>query len=220
MNITKQQRNFYLFCGALAVAYYIAHTIETYALQASYYRQQAIRANQQRDKAVAQAKAQAQKDAAARAAAAAKAAASGTAGGPAIVSHPPAVVLTTLSNLSGTWRGQGVLAGRGVCTLKLELREAQAPSTYSGYSTLSCGNASARGRANPASRMNPAASILTGTPQSGSIRFHVDKTIGADANGCTATAFTATPFGTNQIAVQWQEGSCQGGQILLGKSGK
>lgn len=218
MTITKQQRNFYLFCGALAVTYYIAHTIETYALQASYYRQQAIRANQQRDKAVAQAKAQ--KGAAARAAASAKAAASGTAGGPAIVSHPPAVVLTTLSNLSGTWRGQGVLSGRGVCTLKLELREGQAPSSYSGYSTLSCVNASARGRANPASRMNPAASILTGVPQSGSIRFHVDKTIGADANGCTATSFTATPFGTNQIAVQWQEGSCQGGQILLGKSGK
>jgi hypothetical protein len=218
MNITKQQRNFYLLCGGLVVAYYIAHTIETYALQASYYRQQAIRANQQRDKAIAQA--QAQKDAATRAAAAAKAAASGTAGGPAIVSHPPAVVLTTLSNLSGTWRGQGVLAGRGVCTLKLEMREAQAPSSYSGYSTLSCVNASARGRVNPASRIPPVAAILTGTPQNGSIRFHVDKTIGADANGCTATSFIATPFGTNQIAVQWQEGSCQGGQILLGKSGR
>jgi hypothetical protein len=218
ITITKQQRNFFLLCGALVVAYYVAHTIGTYALQAAYYRQQAIRAAQQRDKALAQVKAQ--KDAAARASAAAKAAASGTAGGTVIASHPPAVVLTALSNLSGTWKGQGALSGRGVCTLKLELREGQAPSSYSGYSTLSCVNPSVRGRANPASRMNPAAAVLTGVPESGSIRFHVDKTIEADANGCAATSFTATPFGTNQIAVQWQEGSCQGGQILLSKNGR
>ena len=56
--ITKQQRNFFLLCAAVAVVYYVAHTIETYALQAAYYRQQATHAAQQRDKALAQAKAQ------------------------------------------------------------------------------------------------------------------------------------------------------------------
>jgi len=214
ITITKQQRNFFLLCAAVAVVYYVAHTIETYALQAAYYREQAARAAQQRDKALAQAKAQ--KEAAARASTAAKAVASGTA----IVTRPPAVVLTSLANLSGTWKGQGALSGRGVCTLKLELREGKAPGGYSGYSTLSCVPPPARGRAKPASRINLAAAVLTGQPENGSIRFHVDKTIEADANGCAATSFTATPFGTNQIAVQWQEGSCQGGQIILAKNGR
>lgn len=214
ITITKQQRNFFLLCAAVAVVYYVAHTIETYALQAAFYREQASRAAQQRDKALAQAKAQ--KEAAARASAATKAIASGTT----VVTRPPAVVLTSLANLSGTWKGQGALSGRGVCTLKLELREGQAPGGYSGYSTLSCVTPSVRGRAKSASRVNPAAAVLTGVPENGSIRFRVDKTIEADANGCAATSFTATPFGTNQIAVQWQEGSCQGGQVLLSKNGR
>ena len=66
--------------------------------------------------------------------------------------------------------------------------------------------------------MNPAAAILTGTPENGSLHFRVDKTVGADVDGCAATSFTAMPFGTNKIAVQWQDGSCQGGQIVLNKS--
>jgi hypothetical protein len=214
ITITKQQRNFFLLCAAVVVVYYVAHTIETYALQAAYYREQAARAAQQRDKALAQAKTQ--KEAAARASAAVKAVASGTA----VVTRPPAVVLTSVANLSGTWKGQGALSGRGVCTLKLELREGQPPGGYSGYSTLSCVTPPARGRARSAPRINPAAAVLTGQPENGSIRFHVDKTIEADANGCAATSFTATPFGTNQIAVQWQEGSCQGGQIILAKNGR
>jgi len=162
------------------------------------------------------AQAKAQKEAEARASAVLKAVASGTA----VVARPPAVVLTSLANISGTWKGQGALSGRGVCTLKLELREGQAPGAYSGYSTLSCVAPVVRGRARPASRSNPAAAVLTGVPENGSIRFHVDKTIEAEANGCAATSFTATPFGTNQIAVQWQEGSCQGGQVLLTKNGR
>ena len=188
-------------------------------------RQQYIRAAQQRAKAEAdakaKAKAKAEKDAADRAKA--------QAGGSAITRLPPAVVLTTVSNLTGTWKGRGALTGHGLCDLRLELREThEAPGHYTGYSALSCLNiaplmtpkARNRASANCRNRLNPAASILTGVPEDGSIRFHVDKTINPDINGCAATSFTATPFGTNRIAVQWQEGSCQGGQIILGKNGR
>ena len=155
-------------------------------------------------------------------------AAKAQAGGAAITRLPPAVVLTSLANLTGTWKGQGALTGHGLCDLRLELREThEAPGHYTGYSALSCLNIAplmtprARNRASGMqNRLNPAASILTGVPEDGSIRFHVDKTINADINGCAATSFTATPFGTNRISVQWQEGSCQGGQIILGKNGR
>jgi hypothetical protein len=31
------------------------------------------------------------------------------------------------------------------------------------------------------------------------------------------TSFTVTPFGADQISVEWQDAPCQGGQLLLKK---
>lgn len=224
MDMTKKQRNFFLLCGAILVASYVIRSVVNFAHQQEYMRQQFMRAAQQQAKAQAdakaRAKAKAEKDAADRAKA--------QAGGATTANLPPAVVLTTVSNLTGTWKGRGALTGHGLCDLRLELREThEAPGHYTGYSTLSCLSISvlmtpkARNKASALqNRLTPAASILTGEPENGSIRFHVDTTINTDVNGCAATSFTATPFGTNRISVQWQEGSCQGGQIILGKNSR
>jgi hypothetical protein len=222
MAMTHKQRNFLLGCVAVFVVYFVGGAIlETMHRAAYLHHLQAIRAAQMQ-------KAREQADAKAKAKAEAKAAAPAPdkAAIPAPTAKADSSPLTTVSNLSGTWNGRGALTGRGICSLRLELRETQAGTGhYTGYSTLSCLNIPAlMSRAHHASgiqnHMNPAANILTGEPENGSIRFKVDKSISADANGCAATSFTATPFGSNKIAVQWQEGNCQGGEILLGRSGK
>jgi hypothetical protein len=64
--------------------------------------------------------------------------------------------------------------------------------------------------------MDPEAAILTGTMrQDGAIQFHVDKAVGSDSNGCAPTSFTLTPFGSNQLAAEWQEKTCGGGHVLM-----
>lgn len=208
MDMTKQQRNFFLACGALVAGWWTIASIHDAYMREKYFRMQQARAAQQRARAKA------------------KAAAPGTQGtAPAI--HPPAPGLTNITNLSGTWRGQGAIRNRALCTLKLELRDSQgSPGNYAGYSTLSCLNAGqlsalkGHGLLRMRGPFTPAAVILNGTPENGSIRFRVDKTVSADADGCELSGFTATPFGTNKIAVQWQEGSCAGGEILLDRSGR
>ena len=70
-------------------------------------------------------------------------------------------------------------------------------------------------------RYNPMPSILSGTWEKGAIRFSVVKNIGTDqASGrCALTSAAVTPFGTNQIAAEWLDGPCGGGQLLLNKIG-
>jgi hypothetical protein len=67
-------------------------------------------------------------------------------------------------------------------------------------------------------RMDPDAAILTGTMQDGAIHFKTDKNIGTDINGCSVSAFTLTPFGSNRLAAEWQAGSCEGGHMVLAKA--
>jgi hypothetical protein len=219
MAMTTKQRNFLILCGALLFAYYVGRSVISSMQREAYFRQQAQRAAEQRAKAKQKEEEKKKEDEKRKALAAATAAAS------APKKFSP---LTTTSNLSGTWKGEGALTGHGICTLRLELRETEnTPGHYTGYSTLSCENVAplmqpgARNRAYALkNKMDPAASILSGVPENGSIHFHVDKTINTHPGGCAATSFTATPFGTNKIAVQWQEGECQGGEILLGRSGR
>lgn len=214
MSMTPKQRNFFLMCGVLIAVYYVGSSVIGSMRLAAFRRQQAAIAAQQRARAEAQKKAAA--DAAAKAALAASA--------PAKFSP-----LTTLSNISGLWMGQDVLAGRGLCTRRLELREApDTPGNYTGYSTLSCirppGLVSLQGeRRLPnqiRNQLKPTAIIMTGAPENGAILFHVDKTVVGINDDCATSAFTVTPFGTNKIAAQWQEGSCQGGQVILNRQGR
>jgi len=206
-NLTTKQRNFYIFCGVIVVLWFVVRFMNNAAQQAAYYQQQAIRAQQQRDKANAPPPAP-------------KAPKQG---------KIPAVVLTDLSNLSGTWMGQRLLNQSGMCTLRLEMRSVpQKPEDYKGYARLNCmppaGLTSLRGgRVLPKQQrdnLNPVAMVLTGVPEDGALHFTLDKTVVAPNDDCETTEFNVTPFGTNQVAVEWREGKCRGTQLILNKNGR
>jgi hypothetical protein len=193
--MTKQNRKVLLICLAVLVGSYIAHSVVTSAT--ANYQRQAIR--QAKPSPLSKAQSESPTSAA---------------------SESPAL----LGNLSGIWSGRAILQGRGICNLRFELKESE-PGHFSGYSTISVVNPeifmNPKDRdVNPIAgflkKANPASAILAGTVENGSIHFHVDKTIG-DNNGCLLTSVTLTPFGTGQIAAEWQEGSCQGGNMLLQK---
>jgi hypothetical protein len=207
MNPTPQQRKILLICLAVVVGSYVLRSMFDSDMEMAY-RQQAIRAAQQRAKA---------KAIPIPPRVSATPAVPGT--------NPPAPARTPVSSgLPGIWQGKTAIMGRGLCTLRLELRENE-PSHFSGFSSLACANfaplMSQQDRNAAAAllnRMNAATAILSGTMDNGSIKFHVDKTIGANSNGCAATSFTLTPFCANQLAAEWQEDKCQGGHIILQKA--
>jgi hypothetical protein len=62
--------------------------------------------------------------------------------------------------------------------------------------------------------LRPVSSILTRTVTNGILQFHLDKTLG---DRCPPASFTLTPFST-QVAAEWQDASCGGGQMLLTKA--
>jgi hypothetical protein len=134
----------------------------------------------------------------------------------------------SLDTLLGIWQGVGPLPGRDVCNLKLEMRrKTDEPSRISGFPVLVCApilpGFVRRGKSSEnftLPELSPVSAVLSGIPQNGSIQFSVDKVIGTTGSGCALTSLTVTPFGTDQIAAQWQEGTCQGGRILLRKTGK
>jgi len=103
-NLTTKQRNFYIFCGAIVVLWFVVRFMNNAA-------QQRAKANTPppAPKAPKQDK------------------------------LPPRVVLTDLSNLSGSWWGQRLLNQSGMCTLRLEMRSVpQKPEDYKGYARLKC----------------------------------------------------------------------------------
>ena len=93
----------------------------------------------------------------------------------------------------------------------MELRDKVNPGEYSGYLTLGCGNA------NP---FAPEAAIFSGTVQSGSVLFLSEKTVMTNADGCAFTSFIVTPFGSNEMSAEFHEGKCDGGRLILRKSGR
>ena len=64
--------------------------------------------------------------------------------------------------------------------------------------------------------MTPTSAIMSGAVVNGEIVFHIDKAIGTPLDGCIWTGFTVSPF-ADQIAAQWQAGTCQGGQMVLNR---
>jgi hypothetical protein len=124
---------------------------------------------------------------------------------------------------AGIWRTKTAIQGRGLCTLRLELKE-PAPTNYQGYSSLTCVNyAGLQNRPNTPvaviNRVNPAAAILSSSMEDGSIQLKVDKTLGSSTEGCATTSFTLTPFGAKELAVEWKEATCAGGHALMQRSG-
>ena len=65
---------------------------------------------------------------------------------------------------------------------------------------------------NGANALTPANAILSGTFKDNSLVFNVDKSI---AGTCPITAATVTPFGTQQLAIQWKDGCGDGDMILV-----
>lgn len=203
--LTKQQQKALLIALGVIVASYVVRWLYTSAQELAN-RQQQIRLAQQRAKAPARVPVTPQ---------------------PAKPSRPVSPFVTTLSNLSGFWKGQNLVAGQGFCTLALELREMETPANYTAYSTLSCMAPPSLwglkgGQLLPPrmrDEMLPTAITLQGMPENGVIRFQVDKTVVSPMSRCATTSFTVTPFGTNRIAAEWHEGLCQGGQILMARIG-
>jgi len=125
-------------------------------------------------------------------------------------------------NLSGVWEGRGPTPSRGICNLRLELKQGD-PGHYTGYSRFSCipvqsmlgAPKDANTMASLMTNMTPDAAILTGTVEKGTIHLHTDKTIGTDINGCSVSELSLTPFGASAIAGEWKEGTCQGGSLMM-----
>jgi hypothetical protein len=213
--LTDKQKRALLICAGLFIASYIVKWLVTSAQQAAYFQQQAI---------LAQQRANAARNAQKQNAQAPNEKGQGKQG-----KLPPRVVLTDLSNLSGTWFGQRLLNASGMCTLRLELRSIpQKPEDYKGYARLNCmppaGLTSLRGgRVLPKQQrdnLNPVAMVLTGVPEDGALHFTLDQTVVAPNDDCETTEFNVTPFGTNQVAVEWREGKCRGTQLILNKNGR
>jgi hypothetical protein len=130
--------------------------------------------------------------------------------------------------LTGDWMGGGILPNRGVCRMGFELRLLPGTTGYTGYSTLTCGpslpfsgkpQTRENQTASALAQMTPISTILSGQVQDKSIVFHVDQQIGTSPDGCPITGFSATPFG-EQIAVSWQAGNCQGGNMIMQRVAK
>ncbi len=214
-NLTPQQRKGLSICLGVIVGSYVIHWLVTSASQAANYREQAMRAAQQR--------ARAQQTPPAR-----PVLPSGTASAsnPKEVRVPapaPSDNILKVPSYAGIWRTKTAIQGRGLCTLRLELKE-PAPTSYQSYSSLTCVNyAGLQNRPNtPVAVMNgvnPAAAILSGWMEDGSIQLKVDKILGASTEGCAATSFTLTPFGAKELAVEWKEATCAGGHALMQRSG-
>jgi hypothetical protein len=146
----------------------------------------------------------------------------------AIATSPPKPPVNTATqvpfpNVVGIWRAQVALADRGICSVRLEIAP-DAAGQFSGFSELLCTNLTLPSKppnslmAGVVDRMDPESAVLAGSVQNGSLLLKVDKNIGADSHGCALTSLTVTPFGTNQIAAQWEETGCAGGHAILQRS--
>lgn len=125
------------------------------------------------------------------------------------------------SPLDGIWNGNQTQHSGDLCALTLELRD-KPDGITAGYANMTCRPVVRRvGAPMPNANeiilkaMTPMAAILSGRMQDGAIAFHVDKAIGTPVDGCPFSSITVTPFGTQQIAVEWQRGNCDSGQMTM-----
>jgi len=200
---------------AVAVIYFAPSFINSYRREAFIREQNAARvANMQAVKPPA---AKTGSPLPASGAAPASAAVLTTADSPATPNASPQI-----DSVVGTWVGVGLLPKYGNCNLRLELRRTIEPGKFSGYPVLACMPlALATSRNGMLAQFSPASAVLSGSAENGVVGFSVDKMISKGQGACAFTSFTVTPFGTDQIAVEWtEEESCPGGQMLLRRTGK
>ncbi len=150
----------------------------------------------------------------------------------------PAVEIPQLVPYLGFWQGDLHIDGRGMCRLHVEVKDNHSHEhPLAGYSTLSCAPLPIEimankqsGAKNPteailqlADDMSPTYAVLPGNIQNDALVLAADKNIGVaqKKDGCPMTALTLTPFATGQMVGDWkesQQGSCQGGQMMLIKT--
>jgi hypothetical protein len=120
------------------------------------------------------------------------------------------------ARLAGYWQGRGIIAHRGVCFLKLELRPGTEVNTFSGYFTITCTPIVQRIPLYAAGLniVTPESAVLTGAADSDMISLHPATIIDSAGEGCPITSFTVRGFGARQIATEWKDG-CHGGQLIL-----
>lgn len=125
------------------------------------------------------------------------------------------------------WEGQQAQPNRDLCQMNLEMRDNGA-GLLAAYPRINCvalmpylpGPHKLDPASAAAKSMSTVSAVLTGTIKDGELAFHVDKAIGATFDGCTLTSFTVTPFGRDEVAAEWQNGTCGRGQIMLRRVGK
>jgi hypothetical protein len=207
MNTNLTNRKFLWVAGiVLAALYFAPSALQSYR-QAAFYRQQMEAVN---------ARMQAQRIGAPY---------GGTSPATVQAVAANAGTIPPVNTLVGVWQGQQAQANRQLCQLALELRESP-PAVFTGYSKLTCWpivQPQGRDRINGSYVMrslSPTSAVMTGSLKNGAVVFHVDKTIGASVEGCTITGFTATPFGVDQVAAEWQDGFCGTGQVVLRRTAR
>jgi hypothetical protein len=143
-----------------------------------------------------------------------------------IIAATPAI--PGAGELAGKWEGQALLAGRGVCSLRIEIKDdPKEQGRISGFSTFGCHPVNspanvARGHSFAdvtlalTGRMNSTAEVLSGKWEDGAIRFHGEKSFSSGGDSCGMDSLEVTPFG-NQIGTDFKQGRCGGGQIILHK---
>lgn len=212
MNPQNKNRKWWWLAGACLVLWYFAPGVLQSFREASTY--------QQRMQAV---NAQAQN---------ARATGSGSAAVPSAPSVPNAIpapaprygatnAVASQSPLAGIWNGNQTQPNGELCSLTLELRD-KPEGVMAGYANMTCrpiirrtGAPAVNTNETILKAMTPMAAIMSGRLQDGAIAFHIDKPIGTPVDGCPFSAFTVTPFGTQQVAVEWQRGSCDSGQMTM-----
>jgi len=131
-----------------------------------------------------------------------------------------------LFKLVGYWTGKSMIANRGACDIKLEVRPTP-ENQFSGFVTVGClsfmqPKKIAPGVLSQLGKETPVSAVLSGgwDATAGSLKLLATKNIGFDQSGkgCAMTSLTVTPFGKGQVAAEWQDPACSGGQMILARS--
>lgn len=199
--MTKQNRKVLLICIGVVIASFVIRNVVISAIQTARYRQAMLAAQQRK----------AQQPVAP----------------PVKAIEPQQAAPAQLPPFPypGVWAGSAAVEGKGLCDTRIEMRDTEnEPGHFTGDWSIACrpyGPLISRERASRGAgmfnRTNPEAAIFAGTFKDGAMEFTLDKVMATDSEGCAPTSLTITPFGSGQLASEWQEGTCAGGHMMLHK---
>jgi hypothetical protein len=124
----------------------------------------------------------------------------------------------------GKWVGRGLVVGRGTCNASLEIKTQPDPAKpFAGYSNMLCVDMTIHAGMSPetaailtAEKLAPESTVLSGNVTKGTIGYTTDRVVSQGQSKCDMQSMDVTPFGSNQIAIQWKD-SCGGGQMQLAR---